>query len=181
MPSRYGDLFDASAAREHLGIIARRHGSPAHMELWRQAHGAGVVVCVVADDRPGLLSLISSAFVVHGMDVVAAHAFIRPVADGPAEAVVLFWLKTMDTSLGLGILAPLPGVATLVLESTIVRMEGTLRRLMTGSISVDALVSQEDGRRETSSAASTRVTLEDDPNSRVVLPWRRWIAQASAW
>ena len=169
MPSRYRDLFDPSAAREHQSIIARRHGSPAHMELWRRVHGASVVVCVVADDRPGLLSLISSAFVVHGMDVVAVHAYIRSVVDGATEAIDLFWLKRMDTLLGLGTPSPLPVVATMILESDIVRMEETLRRLVTGSISVDALVSERSGRRDPPSAASTRVTFEDDPNSHGVI------------
>jgi UTP:GlnB (protein PII) uridylyltransferase len=168
MPSRYQEVFDALPAREHQGIIARRRGAPAYMELWRRVHGASVIVCVVADDRPGLLSLISSALVFHGMDVIAVQAYTRPVVDRPAEAFDLFWLKRMDTLLGLSVPSLLPVMDAPIQESDIVRIEETLRRLVMGTVSVDALISERSGVRRPSSAP-TRVTFEDDPGSQAVI------------
>jgi hypothetical protein len=103
------------------------------------------------------------------MDVIAVHAFTRPVPNRPAEAIDFFWLKRADTLLGLGTPSPLAMVAVPILESDIVRIEETLRRLVAGAISVDGLVSERSGPRERPSAAPTRVTFEDDPNSHAVI------------
>lgn len=51
-----------------------------------------MIVCVVAEDVPGLLSLVSAAFVSHHLDVTSAQIFCRPTASG-IEAVDFFWLK----------------------------------------------------------------------------------------
>ncbi len=103
------------------------------------------------------------------MDVVAVHAFTRLMGDGPAEAIDLFWLKRADTLLGLGDPSPLPVVAAPIVESDIVRIEETLRRLVTGAISVDALVRERSGLRERPLAPSTSVTFEDDPSSHGII------------
>ncbi len=168
MPSRYRELFDTTAAQEHQGIIARRQGQPAHIELWRRVQGSSAVVCVVADDRPGLLSLISAALVVHGMDVVAVQAYTRQV-EGEAEAVDFFWLKREGTFLGLHGTAPSPVVSSPILASDLSRIGDAIRGLVTGSISVDELL--RDGRVPPSRppGASTRVTFDDDLASRQVI------------
>src|SRR5215831_17937133 len=67
MPARYHELFEAADLSEHAAIAYRRASAAAHVEIWRE-HGKGVfVLCVVTDDRPGLLSLVSAALVVHDL------------------------------------------------------------------------------------------------------------------
>ena len=61
MPWRYREVFDGPSAREHAAIVARRAGSPAHVELRRRLPRDGAVVCVAADDCPGLLLAITRA------------------------------------------------------------------------------------------------------------------------
>src|SRR3981081_3426422 len=89
MPARYRELFDTSTAREHAAIVSRREQAPAQVEIWKRLSDGGAILFVVADDRPGLLSFISAALVVHSIDVVAAQVYTR-AAPGGAEAVDLF-------------------------------------------------------------------------------------------
>ena len=167
MPPRYRELFDATAAREHEAIIARRQGHPANVELWRRVQGANAIVCVVADDRPGLLSLICAALVAHGMDVIAVQAYTRP-SDGirPAEAVDFFWLRREDTSSRAGGKAgAAPVVAAPILASDIARIGEALRALVIGTLSDDDLLREGRVPPTRLPGASTRVTFGEDPAS----------------
>jgi [protein-PII] uridylyltransferase len=169
MPARYRELFDAQAAREHAAILGKRGDQLAHVELWRRVQGATAVICVVADDRPGLLSLISAALVAHGLDVIAVQAYTRPT-DGkyPAEAVDFFWLRRPPPSDPAA-----PGIAAVlaspILSSDIARIGEALRALLGGTLSVDDLL--RDGRvaPPPPPGASTRVTFDEDPARRVIL------------
>jgi UTP:GlnB (protein PII) uridylyltransferase len=51
------------------------------------------IVCVIADDSPGLISLVSAAFVVHGLDIRSAQIYSRVRRDGQLEAVDFFWVR----------------------------------------------------------------------------------------
>ncbi len=75
-------------------------------------------LCVVADDRPGLLALISSAFLEQGLDVESAEAYTRKRDDGHLEAVDLFWVRRL-------------GSAT-VADSDIAGLSATLNELLAG-------------------------------------------------
>jgi [protein-PII] uridylyltransferase len=50
-------------------------------------------LCVVADDRPGLLAIISAALVLEGLDVIEAEAHTRTSPAGHAEAVDVFRVR----------------------------------------------------------------------------------------
>jgi UTP:GlnB (protein PII) uridylyltransferase len=92
MPPAYPQIFERRDIAEHAAIVHARHGKRAHAAEWRQLPGGTVIVCVVADDVPGLLSLVSAAFVSHHLDVTSAQIFCRPTEAG-VEAVDFFWLK----------------------------------------------------------------------------------------
>ena len=92
MPPAYPQIFERRDIVEHARIVQARRGKRAHAEEWRQLPGGTVIVCVVADDVPGLLSLVSAAFVSHHLDVTSAQIFCRPTEAG-VEAVDFFWLK----------------------------------------------------------------------------------------
>ena len=92
MPAAYPQIFERRDIAEHANIVYSRRGRRAHAAEWRQLPGGTVIVCVVADDVPGLLSLVSAAFVSHHLDVTSAQIFCRPTPHG-VEAVDFFWLK----------------------------------------------------------------------------------------
>lgn len=58
MPAEYRARFHEAAIRSHAGIVLRRGANASHLEPWGD-YGGATAVCVVADDAPGLLSLVS--------------------------------------------------------------------------------------------------------------------------
>lgn len=88
MPAAYARAFDAADVDEHAQIVARRGKQLVHAELC--VAGGGQVVCVVADDRPGLLSIITDALLVHALGIEGTQAYVRRRADGQDEAIALF-------------------------------------------------------------------------------------------
>ncbi len=95
MPADYRLRFDAPAIAAHAALVASRHDAPLRVGLVGEEPGR-VVVCVAADDRPGLLSLITAAFVLEGVDVLEGDAWCRQRADGAPEAVDVFWVRSID-------------------------------------------------------------------------------------
>jgi UTP:GlnB (protein PII) uridylyltransferase len=92
MPPAYTQIFERRDIAEHLAIVNARGHKRAHAAEWRQLPGGTAIVCVVADDVPGLLSLVSAAFVAHHLDVTSAQIFCRSTPKG-VEAIDFFWLK----------------------------------------------------------------------------------------
>jgi [protein-PII] uridylyltransferase len=152
MPDRYLHAFDEAAVGEHAAIVARRKGSPAHVEIWRQQSKGIGVVCVVADDRPGLLSFISAALAIHRMDVLSAQAYTRRLPDGSAEAFDLLWLRR-DPAAG----HPLP-----LLEADVEGIACVLREIITGALSIEAAAERARPSRDVPPGASTHVTFHED-------------------
>lgn len=93
MPAAYHEFFDGEAVEAHAAIASRREGGATRVEIWRDLPDRVVAICIVADDRPGLLSQISAALVAERIDVVSAHAYCRTRPDGTKEAVDLLWIR----------------------------------------------------------------------------------------
>lgn len=95
MPPAYPQIFERRDIAEHVAIINARGARRAYAAEWRQLPGGTVIACVVADDVPGLLSLVSTAFVSHHLDVTSAQIFCRarPGGSTGSEAIDFFWLK----------------------------------------------------------------------------------------
>jgi UTP:GlnB (protein PII) uridylyltransferase len=149
MPERYLQAFEPADVREHAAIVSRRAGAPAYVELWRRLP-QGDEVCVVADDRPGLLSFISAALVSSGMDILSAQAFTRRAGAGrPAEAVDFFRLARDAEH-------PMP-----VLGTDIARITGVLADLVSGAVTLEDVVRRARPRRRPARAAATRVRFEE--------------------
>jgi UTP:GlnB (protein PII) uridylyltransferase len=94
MPPAYAALFSEAEMHEHLQIVRARGARDVHAALCRTAPSGLVAVCIVAEDRPGLLSVVASALVMHRLDVKGAQVFCRKMSDGRREAVDLFWLRS---------------------------------------------------------------------------------------
>lgn len=93
MPGAYARVYTDAEVAEHAAIVARRALQPAHVELWRTLPGGGAVLCVVADDHPGFLSMVSAVLYLHELDVATAQIYCRARADGVGEAVDFFWVR----------------------------------------------------------------------------------------
>lgn len=91
MPQEYRENYSRQAIAKHMRLCERRGGAPVEVGIF-EVKGDLTGVCIIAPDRPGLLSLITEAFVVCGMDVVAGDAFTRKL-DNMGEAVDMFWLR----------------------------------------------------------------------------------------
>src|SRR3954454_9384275 len=91
MPASYREAFDDEAMAAHAAIVERRRrdASATRVELWRDLRERIVAICIVADDRPRLLSQISAPLLALEIDVVTAHAYCRARGDGTQEAVDL--------------------------------------------------------------------------------------------
>jgi UTP:GlnB (protein PII) uridylyltransferase len=93
MPSAYREAFTADQIREHAAISERRGERVSHLELWRAFPDGLSVLCVVADDRPGLLSNVCRVLVAHDLEVLSAQIYCRSRRGLPLEAFDLFWVR----------------------------------------------------------------------------------------
>lgn len=118
MPAAYRERYAPAQMAAHALVSAQRGDSPAHVATFPWYDPSLTAVCVVAEDRPGLLALISEAFVQTGIDVQSAEAYTRRLgptpegagrpngsaeapgsgkvptaAAGASEAVDLFWVR----------------------------------------------------------------------------------------
>jgi [protein-PII] uridylyltransferase len=150
MPERYRATFGASDASEHAAIVARRRASVAHVEIWRTLAEGRALLCVVADDRPGLLSFISASLVVSDIDVDSAQIYTRIVPEsGHREAVDLLWAQRSA------------GGSRPVLTADVERVAEVLRSLVTGETTLEQVVRQARPARPAPPGASTRVTFDE--------------------
>lgn len=91
MPAAYERLYGLAEAAEHAAIVARRGTKLVHAELWQSAKGS--LLCVVAEDRPGLLALITDALLAQGLAIQSARAFCREIGKDRVEAVDFLELR----------------------------------------------------------------------------------------
>jgi [protein-PII] uridylyltransferase len=96
MPAAYAHVFSPSEVCEHARIVGARGDRPVHVGLWRILPSGLTVLCVVADDRPGLMSRVSAAFVAHRVDVSSAQIYCRKLGRVVVEAVDFFWVRSTD-------------------------------------------------------------------------------------
>ncbi len=96
LPASYRSNFDQSAIAAHARVARERESAPANIGTFFSNRVPGAAICVVADDRPGLLATISAALVLCGLDVIEAEAYTRRVRGKHDEAVDVFWVRHED-------------------------------------------------------------------------------------
>ncbi len=94
MPAAYRNAFSDADVEEHAQIVAQRGSELARAVVWRTLPQGLAILCVVTEDRPGLVALVSSAFVAHALDVRSAQIYCRAHPAG-VEAVDFFWLRNV--------------------------------------------------------------------------------------
>lgn len=96
LPDAYRANFSWPTIREHAGLsINRKPGCPA-VGTCTASRLPGTAVCVIADDRPGLLATISAAFVREKLDVIGAEAYTRSLSNHQREALDVFWVQRVS-------------------------------------------------------------------------------------
>jgi len=96
MPAAYERLYGATEMAEHAAIVNRREARPVHAELWHSKKGP--LLCVVAEDRPGLLALMTDALLAQGIAIQSARAFCRELGKERVEAVDFLELRALGGS-----------------------------------------------------------------------------------
>jgi len=102
MPEAYPLAFTTSEVAQHAEVVARRGAHLVHAEIC--VGKGGEHVCMVGEDRPGLLALVTDALLVHGLSIRNAKVYCRRREDGRSEAVDFFELQQArgDASAGIG-------------------------------------------------------------------------------
>jgi [protein-PII] uridylyltransferase len=95
MPERYLLANAPESIVQHARIVAERAGRAAHLASVPSRHPEVAELCVVADDRPGLLASIAAAITANRLEVLAAQVYCRAAQAG-AEAVDVFWVRDRD-------------------------------------------------------------------------------------
>jgi UTP:GlnB (protein PII) uridylyltransferase len=90
MPAAYHAQFNETDARDHAAIVWRRNHSIAHIEQWIAPQCDAIWLCVVTDDRPGLLASLSAAITAHSLNILDAKIFCHMDAKQRSEAVDFF-------------------------------------------------------------------------------------------
>jgi [protein-PII] uridylyltransferase len=104
MPERYLLANAPESIVEHARVVRDRGAHAAHVARVPSRHPEVAELCVVADDRPGLLASIAAAITANRLEVLAAQVYCharRPVASatppvGEAEALDVFWVRDRD-------------------------------------------------------------------------------------
>lgn len=145
LPRSYRDKYDADVVVAHATVANTRGDAPVDVGLFGRA---GNGLCVVAEDRPGLLALISASLAGCHLDVSHAEVYTRDRGGGQKEAVDLFWVRNLD--------AP-PGTAITRADADRVRV--TLERLIRGEENPKGVVDREAGKSELPAGKSADATV----------------------
>ncbi|HEY3499554.1 MAG TPA: hypothetical protein VGK73_32915, partial [Polyangiaceae bacterium] len=125
LPESYRRNFDRNAIATHARISSSRVGEPVGIGTFASSR-PGTALCVIADDRPGLLATISAALVLARLDVIEAEAYTRRQQGHPDDAVDVFWVRNDPSELR-G--KPVSPEAVEALRTTLTGLlEGTLDR-----------------------------------------------------
>jgi [protein-PII] uridylyltransferase len=94
MPETYRIQYSEEEVRHHAGIVWRRKQHVAHVEQWPSGAKDATWLCVVTDDRPGLLSLLCTALTAHSLSIVSAKIHCRAAQN---EAVDFFCVRPLKS------------------------------------------------------------------------------------
>jgi [protein-PII] uridylyltransferase len=146
----YRQGFDEGAISQHLRVAVRRGDSEAEVGAFQTELPDTIGLCIIAEDKPGLLAAISEALLLNALDVVSARIFTRLRPDGKAEAVDLFWVRPQLRSLE----------ASRSQRELALAVQETLLGLLTGNGTIVHL--DRTAQRTQGSAATTLVRFIED-------------------
>ncbi len=151
LPESYRRNFDLQASEAHALVSAERGARAANVGIF-PSNRTGTALCVVADDRPGLLATMSAALVLAHLDVIEAEAYNRKLFEHPDEAVDVFWVRHDPTSNRTGPVGP----------EYVAEFRDTLIGLLEGKVDRGSLADATGHTGVTPSAAETVVRFLED-------------------
>ena len=95
LPERYFLANDPGSIVEQMKVVLERGARSAHIVHVPSRHPGTAALCVVADDRPGLLASIAAVLTANWLEILTAEVFSHPVG-AEREALDLFWVKDRD-------------------------------------------------------------------------------------
>jgi [protein-PII] uridylyltransferase len=95
LPERYLLANPPQSIVEHGRAVRERARRAAHVVRVPSRHPGAAELCVVADDRPGLLASIAAALTANRLEVLTAEVYSHPVG-AEKEALDLFWVRDRD-------------------------------------------------------------------------------------
>jgi [protein-PII] uridylyltransferase len=93
MPKDYMIGQGAHAVAAHARVAETRALGEAGVAVVPGRHRDAIELCVVADDRPGLLALFAAALAANRFDILTARIYSRSTASGGREAVDFFCVR----------------------------------------------------------------------------------------
>lgn len=158
MPERYALTTTVERIRSHARIVASRPAGQLAVEVFDASQAASAELCVVADDKPGLLASIAACLAANRLSVLQAQIFSRARDDGGAEAIDLFIVRA-------------PGQGTVAdVRRAAVKMELDLRAVLLGRLAADEVVASrmasQLSERHTPDV-ETRVVVDNRASSRL--------------
>jgi [protein-PII] uridylyltransferase len=157
MPDRYLLANVPESIVQHARVVLDRGTRPVHVARVHSRHPEAAELCVVADDRPGLLAGIAAALTANRLEVLAAQVYSRPAGDR-VEAVDLFWVRDREGGTD-GVQQAMP------------RLARDLEDVCSGRIAPDSLIRERTGsisawRERPSPAVPTEILLDDRSSPR---------------
>ncbi|HLK39037.1 MAG TPA: HD domain-containing protein, partial [Polyangiaceae bacterium] len=162
MPERYLLANGPESIAQHARVVDERGSRAAHVGRTQSRHPEAAELCVVADDRPGLLASIAAAIASGRLEILAAQVYSRSVAQtsGPprVEAVDVFWVRDRDGSI--------EGV-----ERALPRLAADLEEVCSGRVAAEDLMRVRTGaaspwRERPSPAVPTEILIDDRASPR---------------
>jgi len=95
LPERYLLANPPESIVEHARTIAARGARPVCVARVPSRHPEAAELCIVGDDRPGLLAAIAAAITGNRLEVLTAEVYSHPVG-AEKEALDLFWVRDQD-------------------------------------------------------------------------------------
>jgi [protein-PII] uridylyltransferase len=95
LPERYLLANRPESIVQHALAVAERGARPVLIVRVPSRHPEAAELCIVADDRPGLLEGIAAALTANRLEVLSAEVYSHPVG-AEREALDLFWVRDRD-------------------------------------------------------------------------------------
>lgn len=99
MPRAYRKQWSAAQIEEHARLVAFGKDAVRVKRCLAGASPGESLICVVVDDRAGLLAILSYALAVNGLDVRRAKAYTRVRPDQGPQAVDFFWVRSSGSDI----------------------------------------------------------------------------------
>jgi [protein-PII] uridylyltransferase len=157
LPERYLLANRPESIVQHAHVVQDRGGRGACVARVPSRHPEAAELCIVANDRPGLLAGIAAALTASRLEVLTAEVYSHPVG-AEREALDLFWVRDRDGGMA-GVETALPRLARDLEDVCSGRVApADLLRLRTGSASP--------WRERPSPAVPTEVLFDNRASSR---------------